>query len=122
MKPKIDNLPNFTVIESQILIDNNITSAEKLLYSYICLLTNNKKLSCFATTKYLSNIFNTSERQIRRYLSNLKKHNYITVRILNGNKREINTTLNTFLENRHSENLKNDNFEDVYEYDWLKGV
>lgn len=121
MKNKIDDkiLPHFVVIESQILTDNRIKANEKLLYSYICLLTNNKKLSCFATSKYLASIFNVTDRQIRTYLKNLKKYGYINITIENNNKRIINTTINTFLEKR--KDLNDELSEEIFNFDfnWL---
>ena len=119
MKPREELLPNFVVIESQVLIDNRINSNEKLLYSYICLLTNNKRLSCFANNKYLARIFNVSERQIQNYLKNLKKYNYICITVENGNKRKINTIINTFLSSREKINDEIEKMQIDFEYDWL---
>ena len=121
-KPSKDFLPRFVLIESSIFTDNRITSTEKLLYSYICLLTNNKKLCCFATNKYFSKIFNLKPRQIQNCLSNLKKYNYIIIRNEN-NKRFINTTLNHFLDKREMINESIEdiaNFEEILSYNYLE--
>lgn len=111
-------LPRFVIIESSLFTDNRISSNEKLLYSYICLLTNNKKLACFATNKYLAKIFNVSERQIQNYLFNLKKYNYIIVRY-EKNKRYINTLINTVLDTREHFNKEMSNIEELFNFDWL---
>lgn len=121
-KPSKDLLPRFVLIESSIFTDNRITSTEKLLYSYICLLTNNKKLCCFATNKYFATIFNLKPRQIQNCLSNLKKYNYIIIRNEN-NKRFINTTLNHFLDKREMINETIEdiaNFEEILSYNYLE--
>ncbi len=121
-KPSKDLLPRFVLIESSIFTDNRITSTEKLLYSYICLLTNNKKLCCFATNKYFAQIFNLKPRQIQNCLSNLKKYNYIIIRNEN-NKRFINTTLNHFLDKREMINDSIEdiaNFEEILSYNYLE--
>lgn len=121
-KPSKDLLPRFVLIESSIFTDNRITSTEKLLYSYICLLTNNKKLCCFATNKYFATIFNLKPRQIQNCLSNLRKYNYIIIRNEN-NKRFINTTLNHFLDKREMINESIEdiaNFEEILSYNYLE--
>lgn len=121
MKINDKDLPNFVVIESQILVDNRISAMEKLVYSYICLLNHNDRLSCFANNKYLAGLFKKSERQIQNYLRNLKKYNYITTRYDKFNHRLINTTINTFLDTRSKINdeieLLQQNFD--FEYNWL---
>lgn len=109
------NISNFVLIESQVLLDKNLNNTEKILYSYISALTNNKNNECFATTKHLSKIIGLKPRQLCYSLSKLKKYDYIDIKIENNNRRIITTKLNKFLEAR---SISNENI-DLFDYDWL---
>ena len=112
---KHENISNFIVIESQILFDMRLSNTEKILYSYISALTNNKSSSCFATTDYLSKTAGIKSRQLKYCLQKLIKLNYITIEIKNGNKRIIRTVLSKFIEDR-SEEAKH---TELFDYNWL---
>lgn len=60
------------------ILDCSLTHLEKLLYSEISALCNNKGY-CFATNNYLGKMNNVSERTIRTSISNLHSKGYIKV-------------------------------------------
>ena len=108
-------IPKFIIIESQILLNFNLTPTEKLIYGFITVLCNNKNGGCYANNKYLSRITGLKTRQLQYCLKNLKKYNYITITISNNNKRLIVPTINVFLESRKDNNIATD----ILDYDWL---
>ena len=110
-------LPVFIAIETDVLLDKRLTSTEKILYSIICALANNTTKSCFANNKYICKLINLNKRQLVYCLNKLKKLNYITVVIKDGNKRQITPTINSFLSLRN-EKIKN---IQLIDYDWLNG-
>ena len=112
----MEKYPNYIMIEKEVLLNNNLVAEEKLLYAYISALSNNDKKICYASNSYLGKLLNKSPRQIRRFISNLKKYNYVTYRMEHG-KRLLSTTLDVFITKRESGNIKK-----LFEYDWLNDL
>lgn len=112
-----EKLPVFVALETDVLLDQRLTSTEKILYSIICALANNTTKCCYASNKYICRLINLNKRQLVYCLNKLKQLNYISVTIINGNKRKITPTINKFLEIRN-EKIKN---IQLIDYDWLKG-
>lgn len=118
----INNIPNFIIIEKDILIDSRLSDKEKIVYSLICSLSNNKNKSCFANNKYICNLSNIKIRQLQNILNHLKELKYIIIHKKN-NKRIITPTINKFLNERNNFNF-DDNFDDLFDYDnnWIDEI
>lgn len=112
-----DKLPVFVALETDVLLDKQLTSTEKILYSIICALANNSTKCCYASNNYICKLINLNKRQLIYCLNKLKKLNYISITIIHGNKRKIKPTINNFLEIR---NKKMKNIQ-IIDYDWLGG-
>ena len=112
---------NFVVIENDILNNNNLTNTEKILYARIVNLSN-KSEYCFATNEYLANLMNLKTRQIQYCLARLRKYNYISITIVD-NQRRIIPTIKNFIKNRDEENKHEDEINnkkiELIDYDWL---
>lgn len=71
------NLPNYySLIPGYVLLSDDLSSLEKLLYSEIMALTN-KYGFAFISNQNLSKIMNISQRQLIRCLNNLLTHGFI---------------------------------------------
>lgn len=88
-------ITKFIMIEADILLNECISNTDKVVYGLISALSN-RSSECRASTKYLTKILHMSDRQLRRCLENLRKYNYIDVKIENGNKRIITTRIIIF--------------------------
>jgi len=80
----------YAVIPAKILLDMDLSSQAKLHYGVISALCG-KLGYCWATNKYLGDIFGQSERSVQRYLSELKDRKHITIEIdmMAGSERKI---------------------------------
>lgn len=76
-KPK-DNPSYYAIITSEVRYSKDISDSAKLLYGEITALSN-KYGFAFPTNSYLANLYNVSERTIRRRLEELKKYNFVDV-------------------------------------------
>lgn len=68
----------YAIIPASIRYDNEIPSNAKLFYSEITALCNEKGY-CWANNDYFTELYNTTDRTIRRWLNILSKKGYITV-------------------------------------------
>lgn len=66
----------------------------------------------------MQSFMKVSKSTLKRYLHNLKKYNYIVISIKKGNKRYINTTLNSYILERYNQSLVTN--EDMIDFDWLE--
>lgn len=105
------NIPNFIIIEKEILLDKRLTDKEKIVYSLICSLANNNKKCCYARNKYLCELSNLKMRQLQNILNHLKKLKYINIDYINY-KRVIIPVINQFL-------IERDSFEIFNNASWL---
>ena len=103
------NFPTFTVVETDLILDTRLSDSEKLLYSFIVVLCNNKENTCFATNSYFSTLMNCDTRTIQRYLFNLRKYGYIKIDIKEENRRTIQPMICKFIKDR----------KELFDYDWL---
>lgn len=65
-------------IPSQVVRNKNLSDGAKMLYGYIDQTSRNNW--SLVTNKELAKVMQVSERSIRRWLSELKKENYITAK------------------------------------------
>ena len=73
------NLPNFIVIEKDLLLDKSLNSSTKILYALISTLANNKDKVCYASNKYLASLLGYDIRSIQRMINDLINGDYIQV-------------------------------------------
>lgn len=81
-------LSTFSVIPTEIIINKELSSTNKLLYAIISSLTNEKGY-CWASNKYLGEMLDISERQIIKNIIKLEKENLIKIDIKDNWKRKI---------------------------------
>lgn len=110
-------VPVWVSIEADILVSNDLTSTEKVLYALISALSNNDKKKCFATNKYLGSVLDIKERNVQYCLKKLKDLKLIDIHFEN-NKRTITTTVNSFIDYRHKK-VHNSEKNIIFDYDWL---
>ena len=108
-------ITKFIMIEADVLLNDYLSNTDKVVYGLISALSN-RSSECRASTKYLTKILHMSDRQLRRCLENLRKYNYIDVKIENGNKRVITTRISSFIEERSKDN----NNKNLIDYNWLE--
>lgn len=82
--------PNYySIIPSIVRYDADLTPTAKLLYSEITALSNKTGI-CFARDKYFADIYDVSDRVIRKYLKLLKDKQYIEIEYeYEGNTKKI---------------------------------
>ena len=73
---KLNGLGEFYILNASVLIDENLTDFEKILYSLINGLSKGSG-GCFASDEYFAKILSKSEPTINRALRNLEKFGYI---------------------------------------------
>lgn len=71
--------PNYyAVIPAIVRYDNDVMDKAKILYGEISALSG-KYGYCFATNQYFANLYNISDRQVRRLLNSLSSKGYIII-------------------------------------------
>lgn len=98
-KEKLTEKPGYyAIIPANVRYDKNLSPLAKLLYGEItCLLQFNNK--CFASNNYFSRLYEVSETQISRLISQLVKQKYINTEMeitAHGSRRLIKVPLNIF--------------------------
>lgn len=78
----------YAVIPASIRYDKNLKPAEKLLYGEISALCN-KEGYCFATNRYLSELYSVTQSCVSRWISNLTKLGFLEVQLIKSEKNEI---------------------------------
>lgn len=108
------------VVEMSVMYDKRLSKTDKLLYSFICALSNNEMHECYARTETICEVVDIKKRQLQYSLANLAKYNYILLYRRHG-KRYIKPTINKFIEDRQK--LRNNKIAsmqlDLFNYDWL---
>lgn len=108
-KEKENKFPTFCVVETDIILDHNLSDSEKILYSFISVLCNNIDKCCYATNSYFSKLMNCDIRTIQVYLASLKKYKYIEIELIDGFKRKIRPVVAKTIYER----------KELFDYDWL---
>ncbi len=81
--------PNYyAIIPASVRYDNNLKSAEKLLYGEITALAN-KNGFCYAQNKYFADLYNVTIISISRWISHLQELGYIKTEIIRNENKEI---------------------------------
>jgi hypothetical protein len=75
-------------IPKEIYLDERLDANEKILFSDIYSLSDEKK-GCFASNEYFAKFLKVSDRQVQRYISNLKKYNLILQTNFDGRQRSL---------------------------------
>jgi len=104
----------FAMIPSEILENQELSDGAKLVYARISSLCGIEGY-CYASNKYLSGLFKEKdERQVRRYIRELKEKNYVEVVIKNSNKRIIKLPKLSIPQRKTNEKI------DIPDYNWLE--
>lgn len=81
--------PNYyAIIPATVRYDNNLKSAEKLLYGEITALAN-KNGYCYAKNKYFADLYNVTAVSVSRCISHLQELGYIETEIIRNKNKEI---------------------------------
>jgi len=64
-------------LPKEIIKNNDLTLAEKVMLAVFASLTKNQHKESFASNKYLANILNVTPRRVQQILSNLKAKGYV---------------------------------------------
>ena len=128
----------YAILPAYVRYDKELSSTSKLIYAEITALCNEKGY-CWATNSYFKDMFNISDRQVQRILSQLCEKKYIKIIIEKQTKRKIfvldtpdknvgvGTTLMSWgydknvTHNNKNNNIINTKEEKIFEYDWLNG-
>ena len=81
--------PNYyAIIPATVRYDNNLKSAEKLLYGEITALAN-KNGYCYAKNKYFAYLYNVTTVSVSRWISHLQEMGYIETEVVRNENKEI---------------------------------
>lgn len=81
--------PNYyAIIPATVRYDNNLKSAEKLLYGEITALAN-KNGYCYAKNKYFADLYNVTTVSVSRWISHLQELGYIETEVVRNENKEI---------------------------------
>ena len=81
--------PNYyAIIPATVRYDNNLKSAEKLLYGEITALSN-KNGYCYAKNKYFADLYNVTTVSVSRWISHLQEMGYIETEVVRNENKEI---------------------------------
>lgn len=72
---------NFSILPAHIRHNKDLTDSEKIMYSEITALSN-KNGYCYASNKYLSELYGVSIDTISRRINNLKKKGFVKVQLI----------------------------------------
>lgn len=101
----------YAILPANVRYDKDITPNAKLLYAEITALCNEKGY-CWATNDYFADLYNISDRTIRRLISQLSDKKYIVVELTDNTKRKIYI-------NSDSKTTLKQNDNNFIDYDWL---
>lgn len=113
--------PQYFIVDSRVLRDENLSAFDVVLYSLLCGLANNSKNGCYSSNQYLSEFLNVSIRSVKYSLTRLKKFGYISVTLKNNNTRYIKTIFNLAIDFREKKlkELSQRKKIDIINFDWL---
>lgn len=112
----MENISFYTILESSVILDKNLSSTEKILYSLICLFSNNKKGYCFKSNNELMEIMNLKHRQFYYCITSLKKYNYIIIKKVNTRTYIMPVINKIYIE---AEQKRQERRKNMFDYDWL---
>ena len=76
-------------IPDEVAQDHTLSDKAKLLYGYVLRLHQMKRQGCYAQNGYFCEKLNVHERQVQRYLSQLKEGGHIAILIKRDTSRKI---------------------------------
>lgn len=88
LKNEINRLGYYAVIPATVLYNKELKPNEKLLYAIITNLSN-KEGYCYASNSYLAEQFNVDATTISKWITDLRRKNFIYVEMLKNEKKEI---------------------------------
>ena len=85
---EIQRIGYYAVIPATVLFNERLKPNEKLLYALITALSN-KEGYCYATNKYLGEKLGVDPVTVSRWITDLRRNNYVFVDIMRNEKKEI---------------------------------
>ena len=85
---EIQRIGYYAVIPATVLFNERLKPNEKLLYALITALSN-KEGYCYASNKYLGEKLGVDPVTVSRWITDLRRNNYIFVDIMRNEKKEI---------------------------------
>ena len=118
MENKID-YSFYTVLDSDILFDEQISAREVRIYAILCGYSNNKHGYCYLPYSKLSEITHLSKRQLIRCINNLEQRKYLK-KIRKYNRVYLMPLIHTDVLKRRLLHSSTEDVERIYfDYDWL---
>lgn len=74
---------NYNIVTDEVLLDKNLKANARLLFIKLHNLSQSKGY-CFATNRYLGELFGLTQSSISKLISDLKKAGYIKIEIIRG--------------------------------------
>lgn len=85
---EIQRIGYYAVIPATVLFNERLKPNEKLLYALITALSN-KEGYCYASNKYLGEKLGVDPVTVSRWITDLRRNNYVFVDIMRNEKKEI---------------------------------
>ena len=85
---EIQRIGYYAVIPATVLFNERLKPNEKLLYALITALSN-KEGYCYASNKYLGEKLGVDSVTVSRWITDLRRNNYVFVDIMRNEKKEI---------------------------------
>lgn len=114
-KNSLYDRPFYVSIESVILLDQELTSTDKIVYGIISVFSMNKDGYCYLRRGKIAELCNITKRNLFYCLKRLLDKQYITKKIVND-KVYLMPTSNAFIKMREEKKIPVETFD----YDWLK--
>ena len=109
----------YTILDSDILFDEGLTSTEVRLYGIVSCFSNNKDGYCYLSYSKLSELTHLSKRQLIRCINHLEKKKYIK-KIRKIQRVYLMPLINKAVLKRRLINSSTDDVKRIYvDYDWL---
>ena len=106
----------YVMIESELLIDQRLTSTEKIIYGIISNYSNNDKGYCFLTYRQIAELLNIQKRTLYYAINNLITCDYIT-KLTTNQRTYLMPTSNLMLKMRKKDPER---FRALFSYNWLE--
>lgn len=74
----------YAILPAEIRYDDNLSSAEKLLYAEISVMTHEKGY-CYASNRYFANLYNVTSHTVSNWMRGLETNNYIKRELIRNN-------------------------------------
>ena len=113
-KNSILDRPFYVSIESTVLLDQDLTNTDKIVYGVISVFSMNKDGYCYLRKNKIAELCNIKKRQLLYCLTRLIKKQYLIRKIVND-KVYLMPTTNAVIRMREEKKIP----VEFFDYDWL---